>query len=111
MHKILKMLPYLLACELIFLILPLIGADTGGLMILLFIVIPIVCFIVSSIYGVINKFCPIQLLFPLFTGVLFTITFYIVNQEIVWIYTAAYTAASLVGNAIGYLLSKFIRKT
>lgn len=111
MYKLSKMLPYLFVCELAFLIMILVGVDAGGLIFLLFTVIPIACFVASIIYGWFNEFCPMQLLFPLFVGILFTFTFYIVSQEIVWVYIATYTAISLVGNVIGYLAKKFIKRT
>lgn len=109
MSKTKKMLPYLLVCVLAFYITPLIGKDTGGFMFLLLIVVPIICIVVSIFYGIKNEFKLLQLLFPLFVGILFIPAVYIFYNESAWIYPIIYPVISLVGNGIGYGVAKLMK--
>ena len=109
MNKIIKMLPYLLVYLLTFYIGPIIAKSSVSPMFLLLFAVPLICFFVSLIYGIIHGFHPYQLLFPLFVGILFIPTIYIFYNSTAWIYPFAFAVISLIGNTIGYGLSTFLR--
>jgi len=106
MDKIIKMLPYLLACALAFYGFPMLGGDRGLFVLLLLIVNPVICFVSSFIYGVNNKFAAIQMLSPVFVAILFAPTVVIYYNESALIYLAAYAGIALVGNAVGYFTAR-----
>jgi len=104
----LRMLPFLLVCLLVFFVVPIISIatdsfDTGFLMIMLLVFFPVICFVVSSVYGFFNAFRAIQLLFPVFVGILFLATLFIFYNATGLIYVAVYASISLVGMLLGNL--------
>lgn len=98
-----KMIPYLIIDILSFYLLPLLIIDTGSGMFILLIVIPIICFIISLIYGMKNSF---NLIYPLIVMLLFVPTIFIFYNSSATIYIWAYGAISLTGNFIGDLFHK-----
>ena len=103
MEKFRKMLPYLLAMIFVFYILPFLIIDTGSGMFILLIGIPMICYIVSMIYGIKNSF---NLLYPLFIMLLFAPSIFIFYNDSATIYIVIYGSISLIGNFIGSLIRK-----
>ena len=103
MEKIRKMLPYLFVVIFAFYVLPLLIQDTGSGMLILLIGIPMICFMVSFIYGIKNSF---NFLFSLLVILLFVPTIFIFYNESASIYILAYGVISLIGNFIGGILYK-----
>ena len=101
------MLPYLFVCGLMFYILPLITNKKDFVLTLVLVVFPVTCFIVSLVYGILNRFTPFQLLFPIFVGTLFIPAMFIFYNYTAWIFMAAYTLFALMGNAAGYVVSLY----
>ena len=98
MEKFKKMLPYLAVLIFDFYLLPFLIKDTGSGMLILLIGIPMICFMVSLIYGVKNSF---NWLFPLLTMLLFAPSIFIFYNESAAIYILAYGIISLIGNFLG----------
>ena len=98
MEKLKKMLPYLAVLIFDFYLLPFLIKDTGSGMLILLIGIPMICFMVSLIYGVKNSF---NWLFPLLTMLLFAPSIFIFYNESAAIYILAYGIISLIGNFLG----------
>lgn len=103
MEKFRKMLPYLLAMIFAFYILPFLIIDTGSGMFILLIGIPMICYLVSMIYGIKNSF---NLLYPLFIMLLFAPSIFIFYNDSATIYIVIYGSISLTGNFIGSLIRK-----
>ncbi len=103
MEKIRKMLPYLVVLVFAFYLLPFLIKDTGSGMFILLIGIPMICFVVSVIYGMKNSF---YWLFSLLVMLLFAPTIFIFYNDSATIYILAYGIISLIGNFIGSLLCK-----
>lgn len=103
MEKLKRMLPYLILVALTFYLLPLLIQDTGSAMLILLIGIPVICFIVSFIYGLKNSF---HWLFPVLIMLLFAPSIVIFYNDSAMIYIPAYGVISLIGNFAGSLVHK-----
>lgn len=103
MEKTRKMLSYLFVIIFAFYVLPLLIQDTGSGMLILLIGIPMICFMVSFIYGIKNSF---NWLFSLLVMLIFIPTIFIFYNESASIYIFAYGIISLIGNFIGSILCK-----
>lgn len=103
MGKIRKMLPYLFVIILSFYLLPFLIKDTGSGMFILLLGIPIVCLIVSLLYGMKNSF---NWLFSLLVSLLFIPAVFIFYNESAAIYILVYGIISVIANYIGSLLSE-----
>lgn len=101
MEKMRRMLPYWLVIIFAFYVLPLLIRDTGSAMSVLLIGIPMICFIVSFVYGIKNSF---NWLFSLLVMLLFVPTIFIFYNESASIYIMVYGIISITGNFIGSLL-------
>lgn len=101
MKKLRKMLPYLLIIIFAFYILPLLIKDTGSGILILLIGIPIICFIVSFIYGIKNSF---NWLFSIFIMMLFVPSIFIYYNESATIYVLVYGVISIIAQFIGNML-------
>ena len=101
MEKMRRMLPYWLVIIFAFYVLPLLIRDTGSAMSVLLIGIPMICFIVSFVYGIKNSF---HWLFSLLVMLLFVPTIFIFYNESASIYIMVYGIISITGNFIGSLL-------
>lgn len=93
-----KMLVYLLVCAIAFYALPLLGKDTGSFILILLIIIPVTCFIISLFYGIKNGF---DFIFSVIVGILFIPTIFIYYNSSAWVYIIGYAIISLVGNSVG----------
>lgn len=103
MNKLRKMFPYLMAITFVFYFLPFLIKDTGSGMFILLFGIPIICFIISLIYGIKKSF---DWLYPLFIMLLFVPTIFIFYNESATIYILVYGIISLIGNFLGSLIFK-----
>ena len=111
-----KMLPYLSVFVLAFYVVPLICIKitppySEGLIVILLTVLPAICFIVSLVYGILNKFKPFQLLFPIFVSILFIPAMFIFYNSSAWIYLFVYMVITFCGNGIGYIIAYFNKRS
>jgi hypothetical protein len=97
------MLPFLLVIVLGFYLLPLLITDTGMAMLLMLVIIPLICFICSVVYGVKHS---LNILYAVLVSVLFLPTVFIFYNSTAWVYTVAYGVIALAGNAIGLIFYK-----
>ena len=100
MKKIKTMVPFLVAIALSYCFLPLLIRDGGTQTIALLVAIPIVCFIISIVYGINNS---LNVLYPVFVAILAVIV--IIRFPLNWrefaIFALVYGIIALIGNAIG----------
>ena len=102
MSRLKDMLIFLLVIVLGFYGLPLMIQDTGTGMLFLLVIIPLVCFASSLLYGILK---PFSLLFPLAVALLFIPTIFIYYNESAWVYSVGYGAVALLGGLSGRSLS------
>ena len=100
MEKMRRMLAYWLIIMFAFYVLPFLIRDTGSAMSILLIGIPMICFIVSFVYGIKNSF---HCLFSLLVMLLFAPTVFIFYNESASIYIMVYGIISIIANFIGSL--------
>lgn len=93
-----KMVPYILTAAASFYLLPLIGKSTGSFMIVLLIILPLICFVTSCVYGFKNGW---NVIFPIVIGILFIFAIIIYFNITAWVYSVGYSMISAVGVFIG----------
>ncbi|MDD2377179.1 MAG: hypothetical protein PHD15_06605 [Clostridia bacterium] len=98
MNTIKKALPYLLIILIAFYVLPLFIADTGSGMFMLLLVIPVICVIVSLIYGKKEKF---NILYSIIVAILFIPVVFIHFNDSALVYVLLYGIISLISNYVG----------
>ncbi len=98
-----KMLPYLAVLAADFYLLPALMRDTGSAMVMLLMVIPLVCFACSLVYGIRNSFC---IWYCVAAAVLFAPSVFIYYNASAWVYIIGYGVAALLGNLIGMAFHK-----
>lgn len=98
MYKFKQMLPYLIVTAMAFYFLPLLGRDTGSFMLILLVAMPLVCFIVSLLYGFKEGF---KLVYPVIVATLFIPTIFIYYNSTAWIYSVIYAGIAIIGSRIG----------
>ncbi len=103
MKKIRETSVYLTIIGLAFYVLPLFIKDTGSGMFFLLMLIPMICFLTSFIYGMKHSF---SLIYSLAVMVLFIPTIFIFYNESAAIYSFIYGVITLVGSFSGNLVSK-----
>jgi hypothetical protein len=103
MKKLRDMIPYLAVIVLDFYLLPFLIRDTGSAMLMLLIVVPLICFVCSLVYGIKKSF---NLAYTIVVAILFIPTILIFYNSTAWVYIFGYGAIALVGNAIGMVFSK-----
>ncbi len=96
--RLLALIPYAIALAIIFYALPFLIRDTGIGMLMMLLVIPMLTFICSVIYGVREGF---DILLPVIVTILFAPTVFIFYNASAWGYILAYGVISLAGNGIG----------
>lgn len=102
MKKAKKMLPYLTIIILDFYLLPSLIKDTGTAMMMLLVVIPLICFVCSVVYGIKNSFNPF---YSLIVAILFVPSVFIFYNSTAWIYVLGYGIIALAGNIIGMIFA------
>jgi len=107
MKKIIKMSPYLIINFFVFYLSPLLIRDTGGGMFVLLMEIPVLCFIISLVYGIKNRF---DFWYPLLTTLLFLPTIFIFYNESALIYVVWYGMDAVIGSLLGGTIVKLIFK-
>ena len=103
MKKIREMSVYLIVITLAFYVLPAFINDTGTGIFFLLILIPIICFITSIIYGIRHSF---NLIFLLLIMALFIPTIFIFYNESAAVYVLIYGIIEAIGNLLGSLIKK-----
>lgn len=99
-RKLQTLLPYAAVLAADFYLLPLLAKDTGGAMVLMLCVMPVIALITGLLYGVCQGFS----LLPAMTAlVLFAPTIFIHYNVTAWVYAPAYGVIVLIGNTIGRL--------
>ena len=93
-----KMLPHVLLCAIAFYGLPLLGTSTGGIILILMVAIPLICLVVSLVYGMKHG---VNLLYPLAVGLIFVPTIFMYYNSSANVYVLAYAALALMGMFIG----------
>jgi len=114
MDKIKKMIPYLIIFIIIIYSLLLIFASVNFDMLafaLFLFYMPFIYFIISLVYGILNRFEPVQLLFPIFLGILFIPAVFIFFNYTALFYIFVYTIISFIGNGFGYIISKLFKRS
>lgn len=99
-EKTTKQLPYLLVILLGFYWLPLLIVDTGSAMMLLLVIIPLICFLCSCVYGARHSF---NFFYAMIVAVLFIPSIFIFYNTTAWVYSLGYGIISLIGNLVGAL--------
>ena len=103
MKKIKEMSVYLIVIILAFYVLPAFINDTGSGIFFLLILIPIICFLTSLIYGIRHSF---NLIFLLINMALFIPTIFIFYNESAAVYVLIYGIIATIGNLLGSLIKK-----
>ncbi len=103
MKKLKDMLPFLIVLAADFYLLPLLIKDTGTGMQMLLIVIPLICFVCSLIYGF-KK--PFSLFYSVIAASLFIPSIFIFYNSSAWVYIIVYGVIALIGSVIGKGISK-----
>ena len=103
MKKIREMSVYLIVIILAFYALPVLINDTGSGIFFLLILIPIICFLTSIIYGIRHSF---NLIFLLIIMALFIPTIFIFYNESAAVYVLIYGIIATIGNLLGSLIKK-----
>ena len=101
--KLLALIPYAVALAINFYVLPLLIKDTGSGMLIMLLVIPMIAFICSVIYGVRQGF---DFIIPITATILFAPTIFIFYNASAWIYIIAYAVITFAGNGIGRIFYK-----
>ncbi len=101
--KLLALIPYAIALAINFYLLPLLIKDTGVGMLMMLLVIPMLTFICSVIYGVRQGF---DFMLPIIATILFAPTIFIFYNASAWVYIIVYSVISLAGNGIGRIFYK-----
>lgn len=103
MERFKRTLPFYAAMLLNFYLLPLLMADTGSAMIVVLILIPAICFIISLLYGMRNGF---HFEYAVITAVLFIPSIFIYYNISAWVYIIGYGIIALLGNLVSVLFRK-----
>ncbi len=98
-----EMLPYLIINIIAFYLMPIIIKDTGTAMGVMLILLPLICFITSLIYGIKHSF---NIIYPIIVALLFAPTIFIYYNSTASVYIVGYGIISLVGNFIGKIFFK-----
>lgn len=80
-----------------FYLIPLLIQDTGSAMVIMLVIIPWICLIISIFYGIKNGF---DFWYVLTVAILFVPSIFIFYNSSAWVYTIAYALFALVGNLI-----------
>lgn len=98
MNKIKRMPVYLILIALTFYLLPLFKNQLGGDMVVLWIITPLVCFLLGYIFGLFNN---ISFLFIIAIAVLFIPAVIFYYRQIAMLYALTYGLVAMIGNVLG----------
>jgi hypothetical protein len=103
MKPIQQMIPSLFVLFCGFYLLPFFGRDTGSFMLILLMIIPGLCLVVSIYQGYRYG---MQFLYPILVGMLFAPTLAIYYNYTAWVYIILYALIALFGMGLGNLFHK-----
>lgn len=103
MEKLKKNMVFYLLLLIDFYIIPWVIKDTGGAMIVMLVIIPLICLITSVFYGIRNGF---DFLYILSVAIIFTPSIFIFYNSSAWVYAVGYAVIALFGNLIALPLRK-----
>lgn len=103
MERFKRALPFYIAMLLNFYLLPLLIADTGTAMVVLLVLVPVICFAISVVYGIKNGF---HLEYAAIIAVLFIPSIFIYYNSSAWVYIIGYGIIAFVGNLVSSLFRK-----
>ncbi len=98
MNEFKKMTTYFLASAVSYYLFPLFGNSTGSFMVILLIIIPLTCFVISFIYGFKNGW---NFFFSIIIGILFIPAIFIYFNSTAWVYIVGYLIISSAGVFVG----------
>lgn len=101
--KILTLIPYVATLVIIFYLLPLVVKNTAFAMLMMLIIMPLLTFACTVIYGVRQGF---DFILPILAIVLFVPTIFIFYNSSAWIYIVIYAVIAFIGNGIGRIFYK-----
>ena len=97
MDQLKKNLVFYLLLLMDFYIVPWFIKDTGSAMLVMLVMIPLICFIISFFYGIRNGFDPCYIGI---VAVMFAPSIFIFYNASAWVYIVAYAVIALLGNVI-----------
>lgn len=103
MEKLKKNMVFFLLLLIDFYIIPLVIKDTGSAMIVMLIVIPLICLIISVFYGIRNGF---DFRYVLSVAIIFAPSIFIFYNSSAWVYVVGYGVIALIGNLLALPLRK-----
>lgn len=103
MEKLKKNMVFYLLLLIDFYIIPMFIKDTGSAMILMLVLIPLICLIISVFYGMRNG---LDFSYILSVAIIFIPSIFIFYNSSAWVYAAGYAAVALFGNFIALPLRK-----
>ncbi len=103
MIKVKEMLPYLIINILAFYLMPIIIKDTGTAMVVTLILLPLICFITSLVYGIKYSF---NIIYSIIVALLFAPTILIYYNSTATVYIVGYGVIAIFGNLIGKIFYK-----
>lgn len=86
-----------------FYVIPWFIKDTGSAMMIMLMIIPLSCLVISIFYGIRNGFA---FWYILIVAILFIPSIFIFYDSSAWVYVVVYTVIALLGNLIALLLRK-----
>lgn len=86
-----------------FYVIPWFIKDTGSAMMIMLMIIPLSCLVISIFYGIRNVFA---FWYILIVAILFIPSIFIFYDSSAWVYVVVYTVIALLGNLIALLLRK-----
>ena len=95
MNKIKRNLVFYVVLTIAFYGIPWAITDTGSAMFMMLVIIPIICFMTSVMYGLKNGF---SFSYVLIASIIFIPTIYIFYNSTAWIYVIAYSVIAILGN-------------
>lgn len=101
--KILALIPYITILAIIFYLLPLVVKNTALAMLMMLIIMPVLTFVCTVIYGMRHG---LDFILPILAIILFTPTIFIFYNSSAWIYIVIYAVVAFIGNGIGKIFYK-----
>ena len=103
MEKLKKNMLFYLLLLIDFYIIPWFIRDTGSAMIVMLVIIPLICLMISVFYGSRNGF---DFWYILSVAIIYIPSIFIFYNSSAWVYIIGYAVIALLGNLIGTSLSK-----
>jgi hypothetical protein len=104
MNKLKKNIVFYILLFIDFYVVPWFIKDTGSAMIIMLILIPLICLIISVFYGIRNGF---DFGYILIVAIMFAPSIFMFYNSSAWVYVVVYTVIALLGNLIALPLRKW----